>query len=145
MMDHVVMVDHPSGELDKLLNGDKCMIIRAGMGRKTPYGRVKPGEILYFVNNNGDGLVRAAAVVKSVSNSDMLTPEESRSLLLMKKNELHLEVEQFQEFLNKKYVVLVEVKNVCRVMEFKLEKSVLQNSEDWVPIENIDLLKRKNY
>lgn len=143
-MDHLVFVDHASGELDKLLKGEKCMIVRAGMGRKTPYGRVKPGELLYFINNNGDGLVRAAAIVKSVSNTDLLTPEESRKLLLLKKNELHLEVEEFQEFLNKKYMVLVEVKNVCRVMEFKLDKAALQNAEDWVPIDNIDLLKRKN-
>jgi hypothetical protein len=143
-MDHLVFVDHASGELEKLLKGEKCMIVRAGMGRKTPYGRVKPGELLYFINNNGDGLVRAAAIVKSVSNTDLLTPEESRKLLLLKKNELHLEVEEFQEFLNKKYMVLVEVKNVCRVMEFKLDKAALQNAEDWVPIDNIDLLKRKN-
>ncbi len=143
-MDHVVYVDHPSGELDKLLNGEKCIILRAGMGRKTPYGRVKPGEILYFVNNNGDGLVRAAAVVKSVSNSDMLTPDESRNLLLLKKNELHLEIEQFQEYLGKKYMVLVEVKNVCRIMEFKLDKAAMQSAEDWVPIENIELLKRRD-
>jgi hypothetical protein len=142
-MDHVVYVDHPSGELDKLLKGEKCMLIRAGMGRKTPYDRVKPGDILYFVNNNKEGLVRAAAVVKSVSNSDMLSPEESRNLLLLKKNELHLEVEQFQEYLNKKFMVLVEVKDVCRIMEFKLDKAALQSNEDWVPVENIDLLKRK--
>lgn len=143
MMDHVVYVDHSTNEMDKLLKGEKCMIIRASMGRKTPYGRVKPGEILYFVNNNGDGLVRAAAVVKSVSNSDLMTPEESRKLLFLKKNELHLEITQLNDYLTKKYMVLVEVKDVCRIMEFKIDKTAIQNTDDWVPIENIDLLKKK--
>lgn len=143
-MDHVVYVDHSTKELDKLLNGEKCMIIRASMGRKTPYGRVKPGEILYFVNNNGDGLIRAAAVVKSVSNSDLLTPDESRKLLMNKRNELHLEVEQLNEYLTKKYMVLVEVKDVCRIMEFKIDKTAILNTDDWLPIENIELIRKKN-
>lgn len=143
MMDHVVYVDHATNEMDKLVKGEKLLIIRSGLGRKTPFERVKPGELLYFMNNNGDGTVRAAAVVKSVITSDQMTPDESRRLLLSRRDDLALEHDQFNEYLTKKNIVLVEIKDVCRIMEFKIDKSALQNMDDWTPIENIDLIRKR--
>ncbi|HEX3031499.1 MAG TPA: hypothetical protein VHS59_04560 [Bacillota bacterium] len=58
-MDHVVYVDAKAKEMDRLLDGSKTMIIRGAAGRKLPYGMVKPGDTLYFINNNGEGLVKA--------------------------------------------------------------------------------------
>ena len=58
-MDHIVYLDVESDELWELLSGDKTMIIRGVAGRKVPYGCVGIGDDLYFVNNNGEGLVRA--------------------------------------------------------------------------------------
>lgn len=143
-MDHVVYVDHTTNEMDKLVNGTKSLIIRSGLGRKTPMDRVKPGEILYFMNNNGDGTVRAAAVVKNVITSDQMTPDEARRLLLSRRDDLALEHDQFNEYLTKKNILLVEIKDVCRIMEFKIDKSALQNMDDWTPIENIDLIRKRN-
>ncbi len=143
MMDHVVYVDHATNEMDKLVKGEKLLIIRSGLGRKTPFERVKPGELLYFMNNNGDATVRAAAVVKSVITSDQMTPDESRRLLLSRRDDLALEHDQFNEYLTKKNIVLVEIKDVCRIMEFKIDKSALQNMDDWTPIENIDLIRKR--
>lgn len=57
-MDHVVYLDAKEKELNKLLSGQKTMIIRGAAGRKMPYGRVFPGEVLWFVENSGDGMVR---------------------------------------------------------------------------------------
>lgn len=41
-MDHVVYLDAKEKELNKLLSGQKTMIIRGAAGRKMPYGRVFP-------------------------------------------------------------------------------------------------------
>jgi hypothetical protein len=35
-MDHVVYLDHKANEFEKLLNGQKTMIIRGAAGRKMP-------------------------------------------------------------------------------------------------------------
>ncbi len=54
-MDHVVYVDAKARELEKLLAGEKTMIVRGATGRKLPYGRVEPGDCLFFIENNGRG------------------------------------------------------------------------------------------
>jgi len=38
--------------------GEKTNIIREAIGRRTPYGEVSVGDILYFNENKGDGLLR---------------------------------------------------------------------------------------
>ncbi len=76
-MDHVVYLDVKAKELDYLLDGSKTMIIRGAAGRKLPYGRVSEGDVLYFINNNAEGVVKAKAVVKKVLNSDKMTQEQS--------------------------------------------------------------------
>ena len=80
-MDHVVYVDTKANELEKLLTGEKTMIVRGATGRKLPYGRVQPGDRLYFIQNNADGMVRASALVDKVVNLEKLTEEQSGNLL----------------------------------------------------------------
>ena len=88
-MDHVVYLDAKAGELIKLLEGKKSMLIRGAAGRKLPYGRVKSGDTLYLVENDGGGLIRARGIVKFVFNSQKMSPEESKDL-----------VDQYQDRLN---------------------------------------------
>ena len=69
-MDHVVYLDARANEMEKLLNGEKSMIIRGATGRKLPYGRVNVGDNLYFIINNAEGLLKAKGVVSSVFHSE---------------------------------------------------------------------------
>jgi len=62
-MDHVVYLDAKSNELENLLSGKKSIIIRGATGRKVPYGKVNVGDILYFINNNAEGEIKAKGVV----------------------------------------------------------------------------------
>ena len=52
-MVHVVYCDNAGkkGEriLDKIISGEKTMIIRSASGRKIPHSRVFEGETLYFM------------------------------------------------------------------------------------------------
>jgi hypothetical protein len=72
-MDHVVYLDAKAKELETLLSGKKTMIIRGATGRKLPYGRVSIGDVLYFINNNAEGVVKAKANAKWVINSDRIS------------------------------------------------------------------------
>lgn len=55
-MDHVVYLDYKAKELENLKSGQKTMIIRGAMGRKMPYGRINNSDVLYFIENKGDGV-----------------------------------------------------------------------------------------
>ena len=45
-MNHVVYLDATANEMEKILTGQKTMIIRGATGRKIPYGQVNNKDIL---------------------------------------------------------------------------------------------------
>ncbi|MBD3317427.1 MAG: hypothetical protein GF344_16685 [Chitinivibrionales bacterium] len=141
-MDHVVYLDAKANELENLLNGDKTMIIRGATGRKLPYGRVDAGDALYFINNNGEGKVKARATVASVFNSDKMSKEDSCRLVEKHQDGLQLTDKQFKKWAGKRYVVLIEVTDVEDVHPFEIDKSNFGNMDDWLPVESIDAVKR---
>ncbi|MFQ3548337.1 MAG: hypothetical protein SNJ70_01125 [Armatimonadota bacterium] len=141
-MDHVVYLDAKAKELENLIPGKKTMIIRGAAGRKLPHGRVFENDILYFINNNAEGEVKAKAVVKSVFNSDKLTADESAKLVKDNQDKLQLTDKQFERWSGKRYLVLIEVSNIELITPFAIDKSNYGNMDDWLPVENIDSVRR---
>ncbi len=140
-MDHVVYVDYKEKELDRLLCGEQTMLIRGATGRKLPYGRVTAGDILYLINNNGEGMVRAVAGVKSVFNSEKMDEQESAALVRKHQEELHLSEKQFTRWAGKRYLVLVELEAVREIEPFVIDKSKYGNMDDWLLVEEINHVK----
>lgn len=136
-MDHVVYVDAKTKEMAKLLSGEKTMIIRGAAGRKMPYGRVNPGDMLYFINNNAEGLIKAKAKVKEVFNSEKMTKEESIALVEMNQGKLILSSAQFKRWAGKRYLVLIEIDQVESVPSFRIDRNKYNNMDDWLPVGDI--------
>ena len=143
-MDHVVYLDAKAKELDSLLSAQKTMIIRGAAGRKLPHGRVKDGDILYFINNNAEGTILAKAKVKSVFNSDKMNEEESVQVVNSHQAKLQLTKQQFDRWAGKRYLVLIEVTEVEKVEPFQIDKTNYGNMDDWLPVEQIDKVRIKN-
>ena len=53
-MQHVVYLDAKASELEKLLSGEKTMLIRSSGDRQVPYEKVNVGDLLFFLRNNGE-------------------------------------------------------------------------------------------
>lgn len=140
-MDHVVYLDAKAKEMEKLLGGKKTMIIRGAAGRKMPYGKVNVGDVLYFINNNAEGLIKAKASVKSVFNSEKMSKVESSKFLVGFQDKLQLTKTQFNRWAGKRYIVLIEVDEVESVEPFPIDKSDYGNMDDWLPVENIESIK----
>ena len=142
-MDHVVYLDANAKELDLLLSNQKTMIIRGATGRKMPYGRVNQGDILYFINNNAEGVILAMAEVKNVINSDKLTEEESAQLVNSYQEKLQLTKKQYDRWAGKRFLVLIEISGVKKVEPFQIDKSNYGNMDDWLPVEQIERVRIK--
>ena len=142
-MDHVVYLDAKAKEMDLLLSNQKTMIIRGATGRKMPYGRVNQGDILYFINNNAEGIIRAMAKVKNVINSDKLTEEESAQLVNSYQEKLQLTKKQYDRWAGKRFLVLIEISGVKKVEPFQIDKSNYGNMDDWLPVEQIERVRIK--
>jgi hypothetical protein len=140
-MDHVVYLDAQAKEMESLVTGTKKMIIRGATGRKMPYGRVSSGDVLYFINNNAEGVIKAKAKVKMVLNSDKMSKEESIALVEGYQDKLQLTARQFKRWAGKRYIVLVEVDEVIEVTPFPIDKSDYGNMDDWLPVEDIDRVR----
>jgi len=140
-MDHVVYVDAKSNELSEILKGKKAMIIRGAAGRKMPYGRVSKNDILYLIENDGSGLVKAQTKVLSVFNSEKMTKEESNLLVKEHQDKLQLTSSQNKRWAGKRYLVLIEVGETEEVEPFMIDKSDYGNMDDWLPVGNIEKVK----
>jgi hypothetical protein len=137
-MDHIVYLDSKTGEMENLLLGKKSMIIRGASGRKLPHGRVCEGDILYFINNNGEGEIKARAVVSSVFCSGMLTEEESFGTIIRNQDRLQLPDSQFEMIAGKRYLVLIGLQNIEKIESFRFDRSCFTNMDDWIPVGNIE-------
>ena len=140
-MDHVVYLDASARELDLLLDHKKTMIVRGAAGRKMPYGRVNRGDVLYFINNNAEGLVLAKAEVESVFNSDILAGEQAARLIEINQSRLQLTTKQVQRWAGKRYLVLVEVSGIEKIEPFRIDKSNYGNMDDWLLVEQIERVR----
>lgn len=137
-MDHIVYLEAQAKELETLLSGHKTMIIRGATGRKLPHGRVAAGDMLYFINNNAEGMVRAKARVKSAFHSEKMTEDASRALVEKNQSKLRLTEKQMKRWAGKRYLVLIEVDDVKEIPPFAIHKSNYANMDDWLPVENIE-------
>ena len=136
-MDHVVYLDKKADELKKLLSGEKSMLIRGATGRKMPYGRVNTGDILYLLENDGSGLIRAKADVSGVINSEKMDKVQSIALVKEYQDHLQLTKAQTERWAGKRYLVLIELTNLELLEPFPIDKSEYGNMDDWLPVNNI--------
>jgi hypothetical protein len=141
-MDHVVYVDFKAKELQRLLAGEKTMIIRGANGRKLPYDRVHKGDCLYLINNNAEGLAKAKATVKEVTQTHKMVPEESAQTLDMYQPNLQLTQAQIKRWSGKKYLIFIELEAIEEITPFEIDKSNYGNMDDWLPVEDINTVKR---
>lgn len=140
-MDHIVYVDAKEGELEKLLDGTKTAILRGATGRKLPYGRVNPGDRLYFIRNNSEGLVQARATVSEVMNSEALSPEQSEQVVRQNQDKLQFTPRQVKRWAGKRYLVMIDIGAVEKVEPFPIDKSGYGNMDDWLPVGDVESVR----
>lgn len=139
-MEHLAYCDTKAKELINLLNGTKTMLIRGAAGRKIPHGKVEVGETVYLIENNGDGLIKAKGVVKYAFHSEKLTAEESEQLIRDYTDRLQLTPAQLKRWNGKRYLCLIELKDVIRIEPFSYKRA--SNMDDWIIVEDINSIKK---
>ncbi|MBK7711661.1 MAG: hypothetical protein IPJ37_12430 [Bacteroidales bacterium] len=114
------------------------------MWRNLPYGSVKEGDTLYFINCTGEGEVRARGTVSSVFNSEKLTVEESFETIIRNQDKLQLPDKQFERWAGKKYLVLIEIGDIQEIEPFSIDKTRFSFPDDWLPVGDINFVSVNN-
>lgn len=138
-MVHLIYCDNAGkkGErvLDKILSGEKTMVVRGAAGRKIPHSRVFDGETVYFMEK-GTSSIAATATVTSVQNFVKLSDEEIVRVLDENQAKLCLSEKQKERW-HKKCLCLVEFGDV-HTLPLPLPFDHQDNMDDWLILSKIE-------
>lgn len=134
-MIHLVYCDDKEKVLEKILSGEKIMIVRGAAGRKIPHSRVFSDETLYFMKK-GSKKISAKATVTNVENYIKLTETETTDILENNQDKLSLTNKQKERW-HKKCLILVEFANVEEI-DPALDFDHQGNMDDWLILKKIE-------
>jgi hypothetical protein len=138
--EHLVYLDNKAQELEKLLSGQKTMLIRGAAAKKSPLGgRAKEDDIIYFVVKGSDMMVTHRGVITNVIEKYKMTPEESENFIKEYDSELVLSEDQKKRWYGKKCIGLYEIKHIEEIEPFKYKRE--KNMDDWIITEDINIIK----
>lgn len=138
--EHLVYLNKEGKELDKMLVGEKSMIIRGAAGKKSPLGgRAKVGDNTYFVETGGDMTVTHRGVISKVIESEKMTPGESIDFIKSFEDELNLSKKQYERWAGKKYLAVYEISNLEEIETFRYNRE--KNMDDWIITDDISKIK----
>ena len=143
-MEHVAIMRKSWGFIPKIAVGEKIIESRWYKVRYAPWGRIQPGEQVYF-KNAGEPVTLSAEVAKVLYFSD-LTPEKVLEILETYSKDDGIEEERipefFERFKQKRYCMLIYLKNVQRVVPFEIHKQGFGAMASWLCVDDMGRIKR---
>jgi len=133
-MVHLVYCDDKEKVLEKIMSGQKTMVVRGAAGRKIPHSRVFEGEALYFMKK-GTAKITAMAMVENVQNYVKLSDDEILKTFEANQERLQLSDRQKERW-HKKCLCLVAFKDVKEIPPLDFDHQ--GNMDDWLIIEKIN-------
>lgn len=128
----------------KILSGQKKIESRWYKVKCHPWDEIKKGEIVYF-KDSGEPVMLKAEVDKVIQYSG-LTHRKVGEIVKQHGKNIGLEKEKNQEFFerfkDKKYCVLVFLKNQIEIEPFEIDKTGFGAMAAWISISNISKIKK---
>ncbi len=135
-MDHIAIMDKQWGMLPKILSGEKIIESRWYQTKRAPWGKIVAGDKVYF-KNSGE-LVTTMATVAEVQQRDNLTSGLVHDLLKTYGADLGIESSQipyfYNQFKDKKYCVLIFLKNPRKIKPFAISKRGFGAMAAWITL-----------
>jgi ASC-1-like (ASCH) protein len=144
-MEHIAIMKKSWGLTDKILSGQKKIESRWYSVKYRPWDRIKKGETVYF-KDSGEP-VRIRAEVSKVIQFANLTPKKVKEILDEHGKDDGIENEKipefFERFKNKRYCILIFLKNPTRIEPFEIDKTGFGTMSAWITVDNISKIKIK--
>lgn len=132
------------GFTDKILDGQKKIESRWYSVKYSPWDRIKEGEIVYFKDSGG--LIRVKAGVDKVMQFADLTPKRVKEILNDYGTDIGIEKEKisefFEKFKDKKYCILIFLKNPQKIKSFDIDKTGFGAMSAWITVGDISKIKK---
>ncbi len=143
-MEHLAIMRKSWGLTDKILNGQKKIESRWYSVKYRPWDGIRKGETVYF-KDSGEP-VRIKAEVSKVIQFVDLTPKRVKEILNEYGRDDGIEKEKtpdfFERFKNKKYCMLIFLKNPMKIEPFDIDKTGFGAMSAWITIDDISKIKK---
>ena len=143
-MEHLAIMKKSWGLTRKILSGEKRIESRWYRSKYPPWDKIKAGDVVYFKDSG-----RPVTIKSEVGNVLQFSELDRRKVkgILEEYAELdgidREDVPKFFEmFKDKRYCVLVFLRNVHGIKPFDVDKSGFGAMSSWITLENIEGIKK---
>ena len=143
-MDHIAILRKSWKLTNKILSGEKKIESRWYLHKVNPRGSININDTIYF-KDSGD-LVRVKAEVDGVKRFSDLNVGKIKKILQEYGRNIGLEAKQIplylEMFKDKKYCILIFLKNACTVEAFDVDKTGFGKMSAWITVSDINKIKK---
>lgn len=143
-VEHLAIMKKSWKLTQKILSGEKKIESRWYISRRAPWGKIKEGEIIYF-KDSGEPVTMKAEVEKILQFSDLMS-EKVRKILDKYGKEIGIEdtTEAIERYKNKRYCMLIFLRNPRKVEPFRISKKGFGMMCAWISVDRISDIKTEN-
>jgi ASC-1-like (ASCH) protein len=142
-VDHIAFMQKSWGLTDKIVMGQKTIESRWYNVKYAPWGKISPGDTIYF-KNSGEPVTIQAEVEKVHYISD-LTPVKVQIILDEYGKSIGIEEADiptfFEKFKHKRYCILIYLKHVHRIPPFEINKQGFGAMSSWICVEHVSKIQ----
>src|SRR3989344_2410617 len=143
-MNHIAIMKKSWGLTNKIINGEKKIESRWHNSKYPPWNRIKNNEIVCF-KNSGEPVTIKAEVLDVLQFSN-LNQKKVKELLFRYGKDDGLETKEIPHFYSlfkdKKYCILIFLKNPKKIEPFEINKRGFGSMSAWLCVNNINKIKK---
>lgn len=129
-MVHVAYMKKSWEMIPKILAGEKTIESRWYKTKRMPWGKIRPGDTIYF-KNSGEPVTAKAKVAKVLQFSD-LSVGKIREILEKYGLEVGVDSSFFETVKDKKYCLLIFITNTRKIRPFSVSKKGFGAMTAWL-------------
>ncbi|MFH0712935.1 MAG: ASCH domain-containing protein [Candidatus Micrarchaeota archaeon] len=142
-MEHIAIMKKTWGLTRKILSGEKKIESRWYKHKRSLWNKIHAGDIVYF-KDSGEP-VSIKATIEKVLQFDNLTPKKVGNILQKYGVDDGITPKDipkfFKMFRDKKYCLLIFLKNPQKVPPFNIDKTGYGAMTAWITINNVNQIK----
>lgn len=143
-MDHIAFMQKAWGLTEKIATGQKTIESRWYNVKYLPWGKISPGDVIYF-KDSGEP-IRLRAQVAKIHTYTNLVPQQVQALLEEYGEACGIEPHQiptyYARFQHKRYAIFLFLKNPQRIAPFEINKAGFGKKASWICVESVEFLRR---
>jgi ASC-1-like (ASCH) protein len=144
-MHHIAIMKKSWGLVSKIVSGEKTIESRWYKNKSAPWGKIKTGDTVYF-KNSGEQISVKAEVEKIISFSD-LTPIKVKQIFDQYSEKDGIDKNKipvfYKLFKDKKYCLLIFLKNVKKIKPFDIDKKGFGMMAAWLCVDKISKIAKR--